>query len=166
MPLQDTAFGTALTTPLPADHDNDFPPAHMILGTVARPSSKIAGARRFLPEPKGKGKQHAADPGVPSRPAKGKRKAASPLRNTDGKKQRGGRGAGSANYSSDDLDALCDILEESLPLGGHAWNSAGDEFNKWAEENDRPSRTPKSLEMKFKQVSIHHLLPRASLISV
>jgi len=60
---------------------------------------------------------------------------------------------GAANYSSDDLDGLFDILEELLPLGGNAWNSASDEFNSWAEENGRPTRTAKSLELKFKQVS-------------
>jgi hypothetical protein len=60
---------------------------------------------------------------------------------------------GIANYSPEDLDALLDILEESLPLGGNAWNSASDEFNAWAQENGRPSRTAKSLELKFKQVS-------------
>jgi hypothetical protein len=39
-------------------------------------------------------------------------------------------------------------------LGGHAWDSAATEFNEWAQENGRPSRTAKSLELKFKQVRI------------
>lgn len=100
---------------------------------------KVAGARRPLSD------------------IKGKRKAASPepLGHADRKKQRG-RASGAQNYSSEDLDALLDILEECLPLGGHAWNSAGDEFNTWAQENGRPSRTPKSLELKFKQVRIYN----------
>jgi hypothetical protein len=92
---------------------------------------------------------------VAIRSSKGKRKAASPLRNTDGKKLRGGRAAGVTNYSMEDLDSLFDILQERLPLGGNAWNLVGDEFNVWAQENSRPSRTAKSLELKFKQVSVH-----------
>jgi len=134
------------------DNHDDFPPPHQILPTVARPSTKVAGARRSLPESKGKGKENAVDQLAAARPGKRKRKAASPLRPANGKKQRGGRVTGIANYSPEDLDALLDILEESLPLGGNAWNSASDEFNAWAQENGRPSRTAKSLELKFKQL--------------
>ena len=61
--------------------------------------------------------------------------------------------AGACNYSLEDLNALFNILEVCLPLGGHAWNSAGDEFNSWAKENGYPVCTVKSLEAKFKQVS-------------
>jgi hypothetical protein len=63
-----------------------------------------------------------------------------------------GQAAGVANYSANDVDALLTILEEHLPLGGQAWATVGDEFNKWAEENGRPNRTAKSLEHKYKQV--------------
>jgi hypothetical protein len=147
----------ALATPLPADNDDDFPPTHKILKTVALPSTKVAGARRPVPELKGKGKQNLIDLPAVSQSGKGKRKAASPLRPANGKKQRG-RAVGVANYSIEDLDALFDILEERLPLGGHGWNSAADEYNAWAQENGRPSRTAKSLEqqveLKFKQVSL------------
>ena len=109
---------------------------------------KVAGARRPLSEAKGK------KPAITSQSSNGKRRATSPLRHADVKKQRG-RATGAHNYSSEDLDALFDILEEYLPLGGHAWNTAGDNFNTWAEENGRPSRTAKSLELKFKQVRTH-----------
>jgi len=142
-PPRDVPFATILNTPLPADNDNDFPPAHKLLEMVARPSGKVAGARRPLP---GKGKQGTMEPPAASRGGKGKRKAASPLGCADGKKQRG-RTTGAHNYSSEDLDALFDILEGCLPLGGNAWNSASDEFNAWAEENGCPSRTAKSLEL-------------------
>jgi hypothetical protein len=67
------------------------------------------------------------------------------------KKQRGCC-AGAANYSTEDIEALLDILEEQLPLGGKAWIAASDDFSKWAEENGWPVRTAKSLELKFKQV--------------
>jgi hypothetical protein len=156
-------FNPALATPLPADDDNDFPPSHKILEKLARLSTKVAGAHRSIPEPKGKGKQNLINPPVVSQSGKGKRKATSPLRPANGEKQHGGRTVGVANYSVEDLDALFDILEERLPLGGHAWNSAADEYNAWAQENGRPSRTAKSLELKFKQVrirlSILHELP-------
>ena len=94
--------------------------------------------------------------------SKGKHKAASPLRSASGKKQ-SGRAVGVDNYSTEDLDALFDILEECLPLGGHGWNSAADEYNEWAQENGCPSQTAKSLELKFKQVRIYlsvlHIFP-------
>ena len=129
-----------LVTALPADdNNNNLPPINNILETVARPSTIVAGARRSIPQPKGKGKLNVVDPLAVSQSGKGKRKAASPLRPaTNGKKQRG-RAVGVANYSNEDLDALFDILEEHLPLGGHAWNSAADEYNSWAQENGHPS---------------------------
>lgn len=135
---------------MPADNgDSDgLPPAHKILETVAHRSVKVAGSRRPLSNAKGKEKVVATSS---SQSGNGKRRATSPLRHADGKKQRG-RAAGACNYSSEDVDAILDILEECLPLGGHAWNSAGDDFNTWAQENGRPSRTAKSLELKFKQV--------------
>jgi hypothetical protein len=151
-PPQNIPFAQA--TPLPAsadnDSDNDLPPAHKILETVARRAVKVAGARRPLFEVKGKEKLAIGA----SQSGNGKRRATSPLGHTVGKKQHG-RAAGAHNYSSEDIDALFNILEESLPLGGHAWNSAGDEFNIWAQENGRPSQTAKSLELKFKQVRTH-----------
>jgi hypothetical protein len=124
---------------LPADNDNDFPPAHKILETVAHRSVKVAGAWHPLSEPKGNAKQGGINLAATSQSGKGKRKATSLLGHVDGKKQHSSRTTGAHNYSSEDLDALFDILEECLPLGGHAWNSAGDEFNTWAQENGRPS---------------------------
>ena len=148
------AFNHALVTPLPADDDDDFPPTHKILETIAHPSNKVASACCSIPQPKGKGKQNLIDPPTVSQSSKGKRKAASPLQSASGKKQHG-HAVGVANYSTEDLDALFDILEECLPLGGHAWNSAADEYNAWTQENGHPSQTAKSLELKFKQVRIY-----------
>ena len=62
-----------------------------------------------------------------SQSGKGKHKATSPLGHVDGKKQCS-HTTGAPNYSSEDLDALLNILEECLPLGGHAWNSAGGKY--------------------------------------
>ena len=141
----------ALQTPLPDDNDNDFPPAHQILTSIACPATKVAGSRRVVhPNPKGKGKQREVVP-----PIRENKRTAShvPSEEPDAKRRRG-RGPGTANYSAEDIDGLLDILEELLPTGGKGWNTAGDEFKLWAEENGRPVRTAKSLESKYKQVSL------------
>lgn len=138
------------STPLPDDRDDDFPSPHLLLGRMARPASKVAGVRRS--ESKSKGKQKAIDLPVPSGSGIRKRKvSALAPQSADVKKPRG-RATGAANYAPEDLEGLFDILEEQLPLGGKAWNSAADDYNQWAEENGRPVRTAKSLELKFKQL--------------
>jgi len=137
----------------PDDREASLPPPHKILETIARPAAKIAGVRRAPADPKGKGKQRASEPGPVASGSNLKRKASTPLSSGIEKKSKG-RSVGAANYSSEDLDGMFDILEELLPLGGHAWNSASDDFNAWAEENGRPTCTSRSLELKFKQVCI------------
>lgn len=116
-----------------------------ILPNLARPAAKVAGARRANVDAKVKGKQPAE-----SSKAVGKRKAVDSI-GPEGKKPKG-RTTGAANYSFEDMEALLEILAVLLPLGGKGWNTAGDEFCSWAEENNRPARTAKSLENKFKQV--------------
>jgi hypothetical protein len=71
------------------------------------------------------------------------------------KKPQGGCVQGVANNSSEDLNALFEILEEVLPSGRKAWGNIEDEFASWAESNSQPVQTAKSLEVKFKQVSLH-----------
>ncbi|KAF8871901.1 hypothetical protein CPB84DRAFT_1753811 [Gymnopilus junonius] len=142
------------TIPLPDDDDDDdeLPPVHKIFQTMARPVSKVAGSRRPQLSEKAKGKWRAVDPSITSGSTL-KRKASTPLSApADTIKRPKGHSAGVANYSGKDLDALFNILEESLPLRGHAWNSATNEFNAWAEENECPTWTAKSLELKFKQL--------------
>ena len=142
----------ALQIPLPDDNDNDFPPPHQILTSVARPAIKVAGSRRVVnPDPKGKGKGREVTPLI-----RGSKRTSSqmPSEEPDAKRRRG-RGPGIANYSNEDIDGLLDILEELLPTGGKGWNTAGDEFRVWAEENGRPVRTAKSLESKYKQVGLN-----------
>ena len=134
--------------------DDELPPAHQIMASMAKPVSKVAGSRR-PPSEKAKGKQRAVE--KPAASGSGtKRKATAPHTVPDASKKPKGRAAGAANYSAEDVDTLLDILEERLPLGGHAWNSATDEFNAWAQTNDRPVRSSKSLEVKYKQV---HFFP-------
>ncbi|EDR02255.1 uncharacterized protein LACBIDRAFT_332618 [Laccaria bicolor S238N-H82] len=132
---------------LPNDGPDDFPPPSRILPRIAHPASKIAGSRRPLTS--AKGKQRAVDP-IPVAGSSKRKGSVMRVEEPDTKKRRG-RGPGVANYSAEDVDALLDIIEDRLPIGGHAWNSAADEFAQWAEENSRPVRTAKSLEAKFKQ---------------
>ena len=44
-----------------------------------------------------------------------------------------------ANYLSEDVDALFDILEEVLPIGGKGWGNVEDEFLSWVAVNGRPA---------------------------
>lgn len=111
----------------------------------SKPVSKVAGSRRPVTavSAKVKGKQKA----VP------KRKGQDLVDEPDAKRiKRRGRVAGTANYSDEDLDALLDLLEEYLPVGGLSWNAVTTSFNEWAVTSGRPERSPKSLEAKFKQV--------------
>lgn len=132
--------------PLPDDDETDFPSVKTLLSQKGKATSKVAGSCRPSVN---KGKQCAV-PAIPLPGKAAKRKAANSIE-PDAKKSRG-RTPGTANYSTDDLDALMDILEVSQPLGLKAWNNVADEFNQWAEGNDRPVQTTKSLENKFKQV--------------
>lgn len=141
-----------MSTPLPDDGDEDFPSPHLLLGRMARPASKVAGVRHS--ESKSRGKRKAVDPPVSSGSGVRKRKVSAPAHQSADVKKPRGRATGAVNYSPEDLEGLFDILEEQLPLGGRAWNSAADDYNQWAEENGRPVRSAKSLELKFKQVSV------------
>jgi hypothetical protein len=138
------------STPLPDDDDEEFPPTHKLLSTIARPAVKVAGQRHSNLDSKGKEKQSDALRPSTSK-ATSKRKAATAAGPPETKKQKG-RSAGAANYTEEDVYGLLEIVRKWLPIGGKAWNSVGDEFNQWAEGNDRPTRTVKSIEAKFKQV--------------
>ncbi|KAH7930087.1 hypothetical protein BV22DRAFT_1125242 [Leucogyrophana mollusca] len=140
--------------PLPDDSEDDFPTISTLLDRSAKPAKKVAGSRhRDVPttDLKGKGKARATEP--PINPRKRKASGTLPAPESDTKKKGGARGRsqGVANYSPDDIEALLDILEDTLPIGGKAWNTVGDSFADWARENNRPIRTSKSLEAKFKQ---------------
>lgn len=117
---------------------------------IARPALKVGGSRRANPDPKGKGKQVVRE-GAPGKTSS-KRKASAQAAGAPETKKAKGRVAGTANYTTEDIFGLLAILSERLPIGGRAWNSCADEYNIWAEDNDRPVRTSKSLEAKYKQV--------------
>ncbi|KAK2461365.1 hypothetical protein APHAL10511_006589, partial [Amanita phalloides] len=129
--------------PLPAPSDDKFPPPHVLASEIAHPATKTTGSHH-APSSKMKGNLH-------NPPVTGKQKRHINNQPPPVKKQRGCI-SGAANYSSADIDALFDLIEEHLPLGGQGWNSVGDAFNSWSQENGCPSRTPKSLELKFKQI--------------
>lgn len=151
----------ALTQPLPG-HDNDeldLPTGVDILRAAGqRPAAKKAGARRSDPTPgkseKAKGKQRDVSP----QPRGPKRKPSSTVLGASEPKKQKGRSSGSSNFRDEDLEALHDILEELLPIGGKGWMEVEDQFNQWAGENGRPSRTAKSLEAKYKQVCTVHFM--------
>lgn len=89
--------------------------------------TKIAGSQCVVPSnPKDKDKQCTVNPLAASGSGQ-KCKASMRLpRNDKAKKD---WVAGAANYILKDLDALLEILEEHLPLGGNGWNLAEDKFN-------------------------------------
>ena len=81
-------------------------------------AAKVAGSRRSsTANPKGKGKVYA----VVNTPSKALRRKAVQLKDCDMKKPCGGCENSTANYSEEDIDALHDILEGILPIGGKAW---------------------------------------------
>ena len=65
--------------------------------------------------PKGKGKVHAVNA-----LSKALKRKAAQLKDCNMKKPRGGRKKGTVNYSEEDIDALHDILERILLIGGKA----------------------------------------------
>ncbi|KAI6033762.1 hypothetical protein BKA83DRAFT_4121136 [Pisolithus microcarpus] len=54
------------------------------------------------------------------------------LKDEDEMKVRQGHPQGAGNYSSSDINALLDYVEEDLPLGQRGWQSVTTKFNKWA----------------------------------
>lgn len=52
----------------------------------------------------------------------------------------------------DGLVVLLDLTEAELPVGSKGWNTVGVKFREWAAITEYPSRTDRSLEVKYKQV--------------
>lgn len=72
-----------------------------------------------------------------------------------------GRARGSPNYRPREVETLLDLVEAELPVGSKGWNVVGARFREWATTTEYPSRTDRSLEVKFKQVCTIRL-PHAS----
>jgi hypothetical protein len=137
------------------DDEDDFPPVSTLLERAAKPAKKIAGSRRtstVIPTAKAKGKARAIDNTAPPVNRKRKTPSAPPTASDSSKKR--GRQQGAPNYNEDDIDALLDACESCLPVGAKSWNVVEATFAQWANDNDRPARSSKSLELKFKQVSL------------
>ncbi|KAJ8483175.1 hypothetical protein ONZ45_g14690 [Pleurotus djamor] len=133
-----------INDPLAPSDDEELPPPHRMFDNI-RPASRVAGVRRS--DSKGKGKQRASTNAVAG-PSKVSKRKASVSAEPEVKKR--GRAAGAQNYSSDDCDTLLNIASEVLPLAAKGWEEVATLYNEWAEENGRPQRTARSLELKFK----------------
>ena len=66
----------------------------------------------------------------------------------------GGRGRtrGSPNYKRREIEKLLDLVEDKLPVASKGWWVIGLRFRDWALVSENPTRTDRSLELKFKQV--------------
>jgi hypothetical protein len=117
------------------------------------PAIKTGGARRKAVtraiKGKGKDKENTNVTGG-ERPQKHARIAED---DEDDPRAKRGRPHGSNNYSSADVKALLDLVEDELPLGQKGWQVIHSKFTQWASRNERPHRKAQSLETKFKQVS-------------
>jgi hypothetical protein len=154
-----------------SDDDDDYDTNQPILPSFAQssvsaiPARKVAGSRRsnvVAPQSKGKGKASTHSDDASSSVLR-KRKALSALPSAvveppvKKKAGRGGRVSGAPNYSDEDVTALLDACTTCLPLGAKTWLAVEQLFAEWAESHDRPARSAKSLEIKFKQVSSYLL---------
>ena len=78
----------------------------------------------------------------------------------NGRLREGGRGRtrGTPNYKPREVQVLLDLVEEELPIASKGWKIVGCQFRDWAVISEFPTRTDRSLELKFKQV--HSILIR------
>jgi hypothetical protein len=65
---------------------------------------------------------------------------------------RRGRTRGAPNYKPREVQVLLDLVEEELPIASKGWKAVGSRFREWATAAEHPTRTDRSLELKFKQV--------------
>ena len=119
-----------LTQPLLAAHDHAAP----AISVVRNPTQTERDLRRT------RRSARAYDP------TRGQRTSHQP--------REGGRGRtrGSPNYKHREVEFLLDLVEEELPITSKGWRVVGSRFRDWAFISQNPSRTDRSLELKFKQV--------------
>lgn len=65
---------------------------------------------------------------------------------------RGGRRRGSKNFNDRDTEQMLVLCERMVPVTCREWDSVAVEFNKWADENNRPKRPRASLRNKFERL--------------
>ena len=65
----------------------------------------------------------------------------------------GGRGRtrGAPNYKPREVQVLLDLVEEELPISSKGWKVVGSWYQDWAVTIERPERSDRSLELKYKQ---------------
>lgn len=143
---------------LSADLDPPPLPPSQAPGTRHAPTSKAGGSRR----------KRAASPLPKKTHAKGKRRCVDsdvdkPFKAlTDSEDERpivpttghGGRCAGAGNYKDVDLTELLNLTEKELPVSQHGWQKVYRAYEAWANANGRPLHDARSLELKFKSVSL------------
>jgi hypothetical protein len=100
---------------------------------------KVAGSRR-------KG---------PAKGSKGKARQAAVKSEFPAAHKRRGRPTGAGNFSDADTWCLLDAVAHERPLGERGWKNVSGVYNNYAQRHGRPIRTAKSLENKFKTVSLH-----------
>ena len=68
----------------------------------------------------------------------------------------GGRGRtrGASNYKPREVEILLNLVEEELPIASKGWKIVSAQFCDWAIVTEHPARTDRSLELKYKQVSL------------
>ena len=67
------------------------------------------------------------------------------LKKSGSSKQKTSR-AGAPNYTTANITALLDFVEELEPLGAYHWAEAGNIFEEWAAKNELPKRDQDSLK--------------------
>lgn len=127
--------------------DDELPSVDEVLQRMRCPAQKVAGSRRA----KGKENSDVAPK------ATGKRKKCPTTPNTVALEEpqtkcTKGRSVGAPNYSPTDINILLDAISEVLPIGPANWLAVAKIFNERAETVNRPTRSFKSLELKFKLV--------------
>ncbi|KAG2144484.1 hypothetical protein DEU56DRAFT_754155 [Suillus clintonianus] len=124
--------------PLPESTDQDLvDPVSIAEAHGYTPVTKTAGARRKVQASKGKGKV--------KRPRE-------ITEDDNDARAKHGRPSGSNNYTSADVKALLNFVEDELPLGQRGWQVIHTKFAEWSKARGRPDRKLNSLETKFKQL--------------
>jgi hypothetical protein len=122
-------------------------PSKPSLSSTKTPKSiKLTVASRKTPAAKTAGKK--------TTPA-----AAMALSDSDGegkpRKKKGGRSAGSPNFSDNDRAVFLQLAREILPDGSSLWNEVTKRYNLVMKERKRPERLAKSIRDQFYKVSLN-----------
>ena len=59
-----------------------------------------------------------------------------------------------SDYKPCEVEILLNEIEEELPIASKGWKIVGAQFRDWAIVTEHPARTDRSLELKYKQVSL------------